>query len=170
MIKIENILDKLSSYNILNNLLPGTIFCYLMDYLLKINLFKKDVIVNLCLFYFLGMIVSRIGSVIVEPLLKKCKFVVFANYEDYIYASKEDSKIEILSETNNLYRSILGLSLALLIVKLYLIIIKKYSYLNTFSPIIIIISIFILFAFAYKKQTKYIKQRIEKSKNEREAL
>lgn len=141
-----------------------------MDFLLKINLFKEDVIVNLCLFYFLGMIVSRIGSVIVEPLLKKCKFIVFANYEDYIYASKEDSKIEILSETNNLYRSILGLSLTLLIVKLYLIIIKQYSYLNTFSPIIIIISIFILFAFAYKKQTKCIKQRVEKLKNERGVL
>ena len=116
------------------------------------------------------MIVSRIGSVIVEPLLKKCKFVVFANYEDYIYASKEDTMIEILSETNNLYRSILGLALTLLIVKLYLIIIKRYSYLNTFSPIIIIISIFVLFAFAYKKQTKYIKQRVEKSKNERKIL
>lgn len=48
---MENILDKLSSYNILNNLLPGGVFCYLMDFLFKINLLKDDAIMNLCIFY-----------------------------------------------------------------------------------------------------------------------
>ena len=125
---------------------------------------------NLCIFYFLGMIISRIGSIIIEPLFKRIKFIVFADYEDYIIASKEDTEIKILSETNNLYRSILGLSFVLLIIDLYLIIRTQCNYLNTVYSIIFIIFIFILFAFSYQKQTRRIKQRVDKIKNERGVL
>lgn len=159
---MENFLDKLSSYNLLNNLFPGTIFCYLMNMLLEINLLNEDFIVNIFLFYFIGMIVSRIGSVVVEPTLKKIKFIIFADYSKYVTASRQDPKIDILSETNNTYRSILGVCITLLICKLYLYLINKIDFLIDYSAIIIIISIFILFAFAYRKQTSYIKRRVEK--------
>ena len=164
---MENILDKLSSYSILNNLLQGGIFCYLMDFLFKINLLKDDAIMNICIFYFIGMIMSRIGSIVIEPLLKKVKFVIFADYKDYIIASEKDFDIKILSETNNLYRSILGLLFVLLIVKLYLILVEQCNYLNKIFPTIFIVFLFILFAFSYRKQTKYIKRRVEKVKDER---
>ena len=167
---MENILDKLSSYNILNNLLPGAVFCYLMDFLFKINLLTDDAIMNLCIVYFIGMIISRIGSIVIEPLFKKMGFIIFADYKDYVVASKKDFDIKVLSETNNLYRSILGLLFSLLIVKLYLIIIEQCSCLNKIFPTIFIILLFILFAFSYRKQTKYIKSRVEKVKGEREAV
>lgn len=159
---MEKILDKLSSYNLLNNLFPGTIFCYLMNILIGINLLNEDFIVNIFLFYFVGMIVSRIGSVVVEPILRKFKFIIFADYSKYVIASRQDPKIDILSETNNTYRSILGVCITLLICKLYLYLINKITILKDYSSIIIIISIFILFAFAYRKQTSYIKRRVEK--------
>ena len=114
------------------------------------------------------MIMSRIGSIVIEPLFKKIGFIIFADYKDYIVASKKDFEIKVLSETNNLYRSILGLLFTLLIVKLYLSMVEQCNCLNKIFPTIFIIFLGILFAFSYRKQTKYIKSRVEKVKEERE--
>lgn len=165
---MEKFLEKLSSYNILNNLLPGTIFCYLTEILFNVNLIKDGIVLNIFIFYFYGIICSRIGSIIVEPLLKKIKikdyqFIEFAKYNDFIDASKKDLKIEILSETNNTYRSILGVCVTLFITTIYTIILEKFKFLKNFSSFIIIFAIFILFVFAYKKQVKYIKDRVIKN-------
>lgn len=160
---MEKFMEKLSSYNILNNLLPGTIFCYFMDMLFNINLLKNSIIVDLFLFYFMGMIVSRIGSVMIEPALKKVKFVEFVEYDEYLTASKKDPKIDVLSETNNTYCTILGLCATLLICRIYISLCDIIPGLNNCSLVIIIISISILFAFAYKKQTSYITKRVKKA-------
>lgn len=165
---MEKFIEKLSSYNILNNMLPGAIFCYLIELLFNINLIKDDIISNIFIYYFCGMICSRTGSIIVEYVLKKIKignyhFIKFVKYDDFLDASKKDPKIEILSETNNTYRSILGVCVVLLITKFYIIILEKLEFLKNFSEYIIIIAIFVLFVLSYKKQTKYITDRVRKN-------
>ena len=149
---MEKFIEKLSSYNLLNNMLPGVIFCYLIELLFNVNLIKDDVV----------------GSIIVEYVLKKIKignyhFIEFVDHDDFLDASKKDSKIEILSETNNTYRSILGLCVLLFITKLYIIILEKLEFLKNFSVYIIIIAIFVLFVLSYKKQTKYITDSVRKN-------
>ena len=72
---MENILEKLDSYNILNNLLPGVILDYLLKKMLGFDLVEGSILENLFLYYFLGMIVSRIGSHVIEPICKKIKWV-----------------------------------------------------------------------------------------------
>lgn len=158
---MENIINKISSYNLLNNMLPGSMFCYAMDNLLGIDILKDDIILNLFLFYFTGMIVSRVGSVIIEPLLTKCKFIKREPYDKYLSASSKDHKIEVLLETNNIYRSILGMCATLFICKMYILASEKFLWLNSNLSIIVIVIIFTLFIFAYKKQTKYITDRIK---------
>ena len=165
---MEKFIEKLSSYNLLNNMLPGVIFCYLIELLFNVNLIKDDVVSNIFIYYFCGMIFSRIGSIIVEYVLKKIKignyhFIEFVDHDDFLDASKKDSKIEILSETNNTYRSILGLCVLLFITKLYIIILEKLEFLKNFSVYIIIIAIFVLFVLSYKKQTKYITDSVRKN-------
>lgn len=116
---MKTIIEKLSSYNIFNYLLPGTVFVGLGEKLTSFSLIQKNWIVGVFLYYFIGLIISRLGSLIVEPFLKWIKFVRFAGYEDYVKASKSDSMIEIFSEENNMYRTLCMLSIILIFLKIY---------------------------------------------------
>ena len=81
---MEKFLDKLSSYNLLNNLLPGAVSCFLMKLYWDKNILSSDVIESIFIYYFIGLVISRVGSVIVEPICRKCKWVKFADYDQYI--------------------------------------------------------------------------------------
>lgn len=158
---MEKFIDKLSSYNLLNNMLPGAVFCYVLNVLMNINILRDKIIENLFIYYFIGMIISRIGSVIVEPICKKFKVVKFAPYKEFINASLKDDKINILSETNNTYRTMLSSFLILAIIKIYLFIAYKIVWLSKFTAALIIICLIILFVFSYRKQTDYIRNRVK---------
>ena len=59
------------------------------------------------MYYFIGLIIIRIGSLAIEPALKRIRFVKFTSYTEFVKALKSDSKIDILSEINNYLRSLL---------------------------------------------------------------
>ena len=112
---MKELLDKLSSYNIFNYLFPGVLFAVMGERIGSMSLMHDNLIVSAFLCYFYGLIVSRIGSLVVEPFLKKIKVVKFAEYREYVAASKSDNKIEVLSEQNNSYRTLIALVLILLV-------------------------------------------------------
>ncbi|MGU8980064.1 hypothetical protein ACV3WG_15640, partial [Clostridium perfringens] len=103
--------------------------------------------------------------ILIEPLLKKIKFVEFVDYKLFLEASKVDSKISILSETNNMYRTFIALFTLLLIVKLYEYLSIKFVFLNKYLVVIVIILLLILFIVSYRKQVNYIKKRVENTLN-----
>jgi hypothetical protein len=114
---MNTLLEKLSSYNLLNNLLPGVVFCYVTTEITGYKLVQKNVLIGLFLYYTIGLIIGRIGSLFIEPILKH--FSPVSKYDDFVNASKIDKKIELLSETNNIYRTITSLIVALFITKGY---------------------------------------------------
>lgn len=160
---MKEIFTKLSSYNIFNYLFPGVIYSIIVAKITKYNLIIDNIFIAFFVYYFIGLIISRIGSLIIEPFLKKISFVVFANYRDFVIASKEDNKIEILSEINNMYRTIISLSFSLIITLAFNDLFEKY--ISQFECIhsvyyIGLIILMILFMFSYKKQTDYIRKRV----------
>lgn len=157
---MEDILDKLSSYNIFNYLLPGTVFAGLGEEITVFPLIQEDILIGVFLYYFIGLIISRIGSLALEPLLKK--FVKFAEYEDYVKASKLDPKIEFFSEQNNMYRSLCMLSIALILLKICDLVWGAQSLDDVSIIFIFLIGLLVLFLFSYKKQTeKYVVKRVK---------
>ena len=162
---MENFLERISSYNILNNLIPGAVFLYLSDRIWGIDLLVENQILNLALIYFVGIIASRIGSICVEPILKKIKFIQYADYKDFIEAQKTDSKIGLLLETNNMYRSFVGMSFLMFIEFVFMELCRRCPCVAKFKFVIFCVILFLLFAFSYRKQTTYIKRRVEKIKN-----
>ena len=125
----------------------------------------KLLIVAAFLAYFIGLIVSRFGSLIVEPILKKASFLKFADYADFILASKEDPKIEMLSEANNMYRTFCSMLILLMLLKTSELIEFKYQILKNINPYILIILLLVMFLYSYKKQTEYIVKRIKENKS-----
>ena len=161
---MKDIFDKLSSYNFFNYLFPGILFVAIAKYFVGYDLILENNLIGTFLYYFIGMVISRVGSLIIEPLLKGLKFLIFANYKDFISASGNDNKIELLSEVNNTYRTISSMLLLLLILKGYNFLDFRYHYSKEIVFTILLILLFVMFIFAYKKQTNYITKRVEKSK------
>lgn len=109
--------------------------------------------------------VSRIGSIVIEPVLKGVGFLHFSEYKDYIQAAKEDKVLEILSEANNMYRTFLSLFLCLAMLKTFEVITGYHPFLNDWLPAIIVVGLLFIFAFSYRKQTSYISKRVSSAKD-----
>ncbi|MBV0934735.1 hypothetical protein [Marinobacterium weihaiense] len=161
---MKDLLEKLSSYNIFNYLLPGVVFVAMSKSLTKYNFAQEDIVIGVFLYYFIGLVISRIGSIVIEPILKWMKFVRFSEYRDYVDASSKDKLIEVLSEANNMYRTFLSLFVSLSLLKVFEILSERYQCLSFISSEITILGLLILFAFSYRKQTDYITKRVDRVK------
>jgi len=160
---VESIINKLSSYNLFNYLLPGVIFTVIIESITSFKFLTSNLELDFFIVYFIGLLISRIGSLFIEPILKKVSFVKFAEYSDYLEASKVDKEIITLSEANNMYRTFISLFFVVAILKLYDL--GNFSSATTISISLLII--FTLFLFGYRKQTSYITKRINNHKKEK---
>lgn len=159
---MKKFIEHISSYNLFNYLFPCVVFSVILHNSTSFNLLPENIVLTAFICYFIGMIISRIGSIIIEPLLKKVNFIKFKDYKDFVEASKKDSKLDILSEQNNTYRSIVAMILMIGFAKLYEWCISQFPVLEKLNGYIIIVILLFLFLSAYKKQTTYIFKRIEK--------
>src|SRR5690554_4590353 len=158
---MKELLHNISSYNIFNYLLPGILYAVLLSEFSEANIIQEEIIVGAFLYYFIGLVISRIGSLIVEPIFKKMKFLKFAEYSEFITACEKDPKIDTLSESNNMYRTLVARFLSLLISKLYVILATKYEWSINTAFYILAVLLLAMFIFAYRKQTNYITRRIK---------
>jgi hypothetical protein len=123
----------------------------------------------LFVYYFVGMVISRLGSLVVEPLSIKLGVVKYADYPEYIAASKKDGLIVTLLETSNLYRTIAAGGLLTVLIKLYIVAEQRTWFLLNARPYLVGIMLFVLFLLSYRKQTIYIKSRVDHAiKNDNE--
>lgn len=130
---------------------------------------------NIFIYYFWGLVIGRIGSLLIENLLLKVKirnkksklkenYIERVPYKEYIKASEKISFIKILNETNNMYRTMISVS-SVLIIKLYEIL--SIHFINLFGQIgmpleiLLLLTGMILFIVSYKKQTDYIRKRVQ---------
>ncbi len=159
---MNDLLNKLSSYNLFNNLLPGILFVILLNYFTEYEINQDNVLLAAFLYYFIGLTISRISSVIIEPLLKKIKFVKFKDYKLFVDACKKDGKLDILVETNNKFRVLFTVTLLIIGSKIFYSINLNYLQISTNTlQYLLLISLAIIYLFAYRKQTNYITKRID---------
>ena len=152
---METLLSLLSTYELFNNIFPGIIFSYFLNlegYTLVVE--KIDVYEKLFIYYFIGLIISRIGSLFLEPLFKKLEIIKFADYSKFLKAEEKDSKIHMLVLVNNMYRSF---CVVFLFSFFWLIYKNDFLFSTLLLRLLIILFLFFLFIYSYKKQTEYIK-------------
>ena len=155
------ILEKLSQYNFLTNILPGTVLCIVLRYLVGYDLLLADTYLAGILFYFVGMINSRVSSLVVEPFLKWTKWLVFAPYSDFVKAEQKDAKVTLISQENNTYRSYVSVMFISLVAYLYKNYLTVFAFIKDNETIILLIIIGFIFMCAYRKQTNYVRKRVE---------
>jgi hypothetical protein len=157
---MKDLISKISSYNLFNYLFPGIIFVVLAGDLIRYPVFEKDIITAGFICYFLGLVISRVGSLFVERILKALSFVRFADYRDYVLASQKDEQLLVLSEANNTYRTLASLFILLLFLRAYAKLEAKLPSLKSWDSTILAVLLLLIFLYSYQKQSSYITKRI----------
>lgn len=158
---MTDFINKITSYNLFNYLFPGILFAVIGTKWTIYNFQTENLILGLFLYYFIGMTISRVGSLLIEKVLKKTKIVEFASYKDFVDCSKKDDKVNLFSEINNTYRTIISLGFCLLLTKLYSELDKAFNIPEIYTTIGLLLLIIWLYILSYQKQTKYITERIK---------
>jgi len=158
---MKEVIDKISSYNLFNYLFPGIVFIILLRETTNYDLIQENNFIGSFLYYFIGLVISRFGSLIIGYLLRKLTFLKFVDYSEYVIASDKDNKIELFSEVNNMYRTIISMLVLLLFAKCWQIINSYLEFSGATSLTLLITSLLILFVFSYRKQTGFVVKRVE---------
>lgn len=162
MDSLKLLIDRLSQYNFLTNILPGSVLCIVLKYMVGYDLFVTEDWYQMgVIFYFVGMVNNRFGSIFVEWVLKETSFVKFASYDSFVLAEKNDDKISILSMENNVFRSYISVCLLSLLAFIFKCIAIKCAWVNELRYIFLLIALLVLFLLSYRKQTSYVLKRIE---------
>lgn len=162
---MKDLIEKLTSYNLFNYLLPGILFSVLAERCTGYSFIQSNLFIAFFVYYFTGMVISRIGSLTLEPLLRKTGFVKFAPYEDFVRCVAEDEKLEVLSEANNTYRTIATVFLSLGFLKIIEFVLGYLNVPEWVAPSTLYTLLLILFLFSYRKQTAYIVKRIDRMRD-----
>ncbi|MBP6889681.1 MAG: hypothetical protein KBC19_03840, partial [Candidatus Moranbacteria bacterium] len=85
----------------------------------------------------------------------------FADYADFVRVSKVDSKLEILSEQNNIYRTLIAVFGSVIFLKAFELLKGDFACIAKLESELLFIFILLLLLFGYRKQTAYITKRID---------
>lgn len=160
---MDKFLETISNYNFFNYLFPWILFLIYLIYITSwfLNIEWNNRIIVLIISYYCGLLISKIWSLIVEPLCKRWWIIKFSDYKDFLSATKNDWKLSTLIEQNNMNRTLISLSIiSIIITIIFDIILSRFSYIEY---ILLVVSSIIIF-FSYKKQSDYINKRIKISK------
>ena len=157
---MKDFFDKLSSYNFFNYFFPGILFCFISGKVSKYNFIQTDILSGLFLYYFVGIIISRVGSIVIEPIFKNSKIIKFSDYTSYVVASKKDDRIVLFSEINNAYRSLISLIVCLFAIAGFSWISNIIKLPNSLEFAFLGILLLVVLVLSYRKQSEYIKKRI----------
>jgi len=158
---MDELFKKITSYNILNYLLPGVLFAFFVTELTPYSLVQEDWIQGVFFYYFLGMVVSHIGSVLLAPIMRVTRLAPQEPYEDYLTAVKKDEVIPILAQERGTIRSFLTAALLIIAIKAY----SEEPFLSGTSEIYAVFAILgLIFLLAYRRQTSFISKRVTYSK------
>ena len=177
---MDNLFKQLSSYHILNFVIPGGSYIYLLNKVLIPNILSEDWLLNGIIFYIVGLIISRIGSVIIAPKVNKIleypriikvfrletDYINKTTYEEYIKKKKKDTTISDFVTMKNMFRSMISVCFCMFFSIMAYHLINWTCFFSKKNIIVCtsMVLIGLLFLFSYEKQGVYIQKRIKNNK------
>jgi uncharacterized membrane protein YbhN (UPF0104 family) len=158
---ISKISEKISRYEILNNLIPGTALCFILSYIgYPILDYSTGVCIMIC--YLVGLINSRFSSLVIEWLCRKTKLIEWRDYSLYNSAKKERPFVGALQENANVYRAFVSVFFVSLIAYGIQKLILYCTFLQDYGLWILLSLMFLLFLLSYRKQVnEYVVKNID---------
>lgn len=162
---ISKILESISRYEILNNLIPGSILCLILSYL-GYPILDYNILVCIAICYLVGLINGRFSSLVIEWVCRKTKLIKWREYSLYNSAKKERPFIGTLQEIANMYRAFVSVFFISLTAYIIQLILPKCVFLQNNGLLILIVLLIVLFVISYRKQVNdYIVKNIDEVEN-----
>lgn len=158
---MKDLIKEISSYNIFNNLLPGVIYLFYLQVTKIVALNSYNIFILFFVAYFAGVVISRIGALLIEPILRALKLVKYQPYEDFIRAEKVSIKLHALQEKHAMFRAFISLIVVSGLTRLC----DAFDWFKmsgNIGEIALVVFLLIIFVIAYRKQTFFIAQRVKK--------
>lgn len=157
---LSSILSKISSYNILNYMIPGAVGLFFIDKVLEYTTIETWPAYIICIaVYFMGLVFNRFGSVVIEPWYKCWKIVIYTSYADFVKAERKDERLSTLSEVNNSYKTYTAEFFMLFITCMVYDLFSGTNLLCDWVRLLFLFALYVLFSFSYHKQAAYIGKR-----------
>lgn len=154
--------DKLDAYNVVANLVPGAALTYAL-HLSDFPVPKPENVIAFLLTSFVaGVTVNRLGSLVLDPVLRSqhLAFLKPKNYKSFVTSERDDPKLETLVANAGLYRTFFTAGVVFFVL-LGLNALAKYLSIAP-KTLLGVLGVFalIVFLFALKKEDNYIHQRL----------
>ena len=78
----ETIIGKISRYEIITNLIPGTLLLFILS-LIGFDILFDNVVLNIISSYYVGLVNNRFSSLCIEGVMRKFKWVEWRDYNKY---------------------------------------------------------------------------------------
>ena len=154
--------DKLDAYNLVANLVPGAALTYALDFSDFPAPPPSDIGAFLLVSFVAGVTANRLGSLILDPLLRQWKFLRSKDYRAFLMREKGDQKLDALVANSGLYRTFFTAGLIYLIAVMAAPIVASIPGQTLF--VFFVIAGMVVFLFALRKEDGYIHSRIEAGK------
>ena len=159
---LVELLSKFTRYDWFTTLLPG-ICCLAIGR--RLGLFEtvpKSYIETFGFIFFLGLVSSRIGASVIEPISKFKKFNLWGPYADYLnFRLKDEKGADMLVTNANWFRSLTGMVLLLICITATGFMCDYFGLEPSARQWCLLVALMALFADSYRRQLRFIRGRIE---------
>ena len=154
--------DKLDAYNLFANLVPGAALIYALGYSGFPVPSPDKAIAFLLIAFVVGVTVNRIGSLILDPLLRHWKFLEPKNYQSFLTREKADRKLDALVANSGLYRTFLTAGVVYLLALLFGPLLTPIG--GRALLVAFVLGGMAVFLFAFRKEDGYIHSRVRRGR------
>lgn len=155
---MDKLIEKIDSYNIFNYFVPGAIVFEFLRVLVGAPT-VLDLLSRLIIYYLTGLTVSRIGSLLLDPLFKLIRLIKHSDYNTYVKACESDKKIELFVEIANMYRTLYVGALVCLVATFMFATTQELNA-KLLDVRLALLALAILFFLSYRKQSNYVNKRV----------
>ena len=156
--------EKLDAYDVVANLVPGAALTYALHFSKFPTPAPNDWAAFLLVAFVAGVTTNRLGSLVVDPLLRGTKFLKPKNYDSFVASEKVDKKLETLVANHGLYRTFFTAGLIYLFLDVVFHWLPPVASSSQIVFVLFVLAGMIVFLFAFRKEDGYIHTRIEAAK------
>ena len=154
-------LEKLDAYDLIANLVPGAALTYALHFSRFPTPAPEEWAAFLLVAFVAGVTTNRLGSLVLDPLLRRFGFLNRKNYTLFVESEKADRKLETLVANHGLYRTFF---MAGVIYLSLLAVSRLFPAIATADQAVFVTFVLAgmtVFLFAFQKEDRYIHDRIQ---------
>lgn len=162
---ISKFFDKISKYEIITNLIPGALLTYILS-IIGYKVFFSNVFLDILVCYYVGIVNNRFSSLCIEELMRYKKWVKWREYDQYNKAKEKRAFIASLQQSANQFRAFAAVFILSLLAFFFKLLQDNCEFFDKYGYLFIIVALFFLFFFSYRKQINdYVVKNIDEVNN-----